>query len=171
MVKLPPVLKSVPIERATYAPYGDVIAADESLPFTYANMRTAKRFNHLSDVKNLRPESAKLNLCVFRCQPARAPLEVRLLERHRYSTQVFLPMAQTARFLVVVSLGGDTPALETLKAFVVEGARGISYRPGVWHYPMTALDNPLDFSCLIWEDNSEGDCQIVNLDKPIRVEL
>jgi ureidoglycolate lyase len=158
-----------PISREAYAPYGDLIAADEALPFNYANMKTAKRFNFLSDVVNLRPDRAKLNLCVFRCSPLeKLPFEIKLLERHEFSTQVFMPMSSAARFLVIVSLGGDKPDLTTLKAFEVTNPQGISYKPGVWHYPMTALDNQVDFSCLVHEDGSSDDCEISQFD-PVEI--
>jgi ureidoglycolate lyase len=165
------VIKCVPMERSAYEAYGDLIAADESEVFRYANMGTAKRFNQLSDVINLRPNEATLNLCVFRCQAAHLPLEIKLLERHPYSTQVFMPMRHDGKFLVIVSLGENRPDLSSLKAFIVTGAQGISYKPGVWHYPMTALEQPIDFSCLIWEDGSESDCHVVNLAQSIAIQL
>ncbi|MFX5718669.1 ureidoglycolate lyase, partial [Acinetobacter baumannii] len=78
------------------------------LPFKPANMGTAKRFNHLCKLENLRSDKAKLNLCVFRCTPLQAlPLELKLLEKHQYSTQVFMPMANNAKYLAVVCLGKD----------------------------------------------------------------
>ena len=42
-------------------------------------------------------------------------------------------------------------------------ARGITYKPGVWHHPLIVLDRPADFACLIWEDGSAGDCQVTSL--------
>src|SRR5262245_29567260 len=100
------VIKCIPISSVGYEPYGDLIGADLARMFKPANMGTAKRFNHLSNVENRRSGGdAKLNLCVFRVEPARMPLEIKLLERHEFSTQVFLPMSETSRFLVIVSLG------------------------------------------------------------------
>lgn len=63
MVSTSPI-KAVAISRAAYEPYGSLIAADDGLPFRYANMRTARRFDFLADIANLRGETAKLNLCV-----------------------------------------------------------------------------------------------------------
>lgn len=166
------VIKCIPISRAGYEAYGDLICADEALKFKPANMGTAKRFNHLSNVENLRHGGdAQLNLCVFRVEPAKMPLEIKLLERHEFSTQVFMPMSETSRFLVIVSLGGSAPDLDSLRAFVVEGAQGISYKPGVWHYPMTALENRIDFSCLVWEDGTSDDCEFAHFSDAIRIEL
>lgn len=82
-----------------------------------------------------------------------------------------MPMSSDARFLVIVSLGGDKPDLSTLKAFEVTNPQGISYKPGVWHYPMTALDNQVDFSCLVHEDGSSGDCEICQFEFPIEIAI
>ncbi|RTL38407.1 MAG: ureidoglycolate hydrolase [Candidatus Melainabacteria bacterium] len=163
-------IQAVPITREAYAPYGSLISADDSLPFRYANMRTAKRFDHLAEVVNLRSETARLNLCVFSCSPlAEAPLQMKLLEKHQYSTQVFLPMTNKARFLVIVCLGGDEPDLNTLSCFEATNGQGISYRPGVWHYPMTAIGEPIDFACLVCEDGSKEDCEVHTFKSPIEI--
>lgn len=163
-------IKALPLTRQAYEPYGCVIGAADELPWRPANMGTSRRFNHLAEVENLRGDKAKLNLCLFSCKPlAKLPLEMKLLEKHPHSTQVFLPMSKNGRYLAIVCLGGDKPDLSTLAAFVVEGAQGISYYPGIWHYPMTALDDHLDFSCLVYEDDSKEDCIVVQLDQPVLV--
>lgn len=152
-----------PLTPDAYAPYGRVImASPRGEPGRPANQGTARRFDHLVAVENLRPASAALNVSVFRCAPRPLPavspaIEVALLEKHPGSTQVFLPMS-ARRYLAVVALGGDRPDLSTLAAFLAEGPQGVSYHPGVWHHPMIALDAEADFACLVWEDGSAGDC-------------
>lgn len=164
-------LKALPLSRVEYERYGRVIAADDALPWRSANMGTSRRFNHLAGVENLRPDKAKLNLCVFSTTPlAQPPLEMKLLEKHPYSTQVFLPMDSGGQYLVVVCLGGDEPDLSTLAAFVAAGSQGISYYPGVWHYPMTSLNKSIDFACLVYEDGTKDDCIIQQLSPSILVE-
>ncbi|MBY0356666.1 MAG: ureidoglycolate lyase [Candidatus Obscuribacterales bacterium] len=160
------------LDAESYAPYGNIIAAADDKSYSAANLNTAKRFNHLCELQNLRPEDAKLNLCVFRCRAWKeASFEFKLLEKHEYSTQVFLPMDKNGRYLVIVALGGEKPDLTTLSAFIASGPQGISYKPGIWHYPMTALDADIDFSCLVFENGSKADCQISQLIAPIRVML
>jgi ureidoglycolate lyase len=154
-------IKAIPLNKEAYLPYGKVIRVDAEMPFKPANFGTAKRYNHLCELENLRPEEAKLNLCIFRCSPLqKLPLELKLLEKHHLSTQVFIPLSASARYLAIVCLGGDKPDLSTLGVFLVEGSQGISYYPGVWHYPMTALDAELDFCCMVHEDGSKDDCVI-----------
>ncbi len=165
-------IKAIPVSREAYLPYGNLIEADESLPYRAANMGSAKRFNHLCNLENLRGDKAKLNLCVFRVSPLKTmPLELKLLEKHEYSTQVFMPMTGSCKYLAIVCLGKEDPELESLRAFVVKGPRGVSYYPGVWHYPMTALDQGIDFSCLVYENGSQDDCRLMNLEKNILIEL
>lgn len=152
-------LQAKALERRLYQPYGDVIAAGPEFSSASANAGTARRFDRLAALENLRPGAAP-NLCVFRVEPAADnPFSVRMLERHRHSTQVFIPMGGASRYLVVVCGGGDAPDLATLKAFVADGAHGISYRPGTWHHPLIALDRTTDYACLVYEDGSAGDCE------------
>ena len=118
---------------------------------------------------NERP-SATLNVALFRCAPRAMPTEIAMLEKHPWTTQVFVPMGAT-RYLVIVALGGDAPDLGTLAAFVATGRQGVSYHPGVWHHPMIALDDETDFVCLVHEDGSLGDCVEHALPSPIAVSL
>jgi ureidoglycolate lyase len=159
---LDPDLDARPLTPESYAPYGDVLmASPRGEPGKPANMGTARRYNRLAALENLRPGGATPNACVFRCAPrVDWPMEVTLLEKHPASTQLFVPM-NARRYVVIVALGGDAPDLATLAAFVASGAQAVTYRPGVWHHPMVALEGETDFACLVWEDDSEGDCAVV----------
>lgn len=148
-----------PLSPDAYAPYGNVImASPRGEPGRPVNQGTARRFDRLAALENLRPGTAALNVSVFRCDPRHGgPIPVALLEKHPASTQVFIPMS-ARRYVVIVALGGDRPDLATLAAFIASGAQGISYSPGVWHHPMIALDAEVDFACLVHEDGSGDDC-------------
>jgi ureidoglycolate hydrolase len=163
-------ITAIPLTREAYKPYGSVIGADDALPWKPANMGTSRRFNHLADVENLRADKAKLNLCVFSTTALKTEaLEMKLLEKHAHSTQVFLPMHASGRYLVIVCGGDDKPDLSTLGVFIAEGPQGISYYPGVWHYPMTSLGDPIDFACLVYEDGTREDCTVHQLDESIEI--
>lgn len=162
------------VERLTasaYAPYGDVISADrDDVDAREANMGTAARRNFVAELRNARP-GARLNVASFRCAPRPTEgMTLGLLEKHPGSTQAFIPM-NASRYLVVVALGGDSPDLSTLRAFEALGTQGVTYRPGVWHHPMIALDAPTDFTCLVWEDGTEGDCVVRSLAQPVHVDF
>ncbi len=159
-----------PLTPDDYAPYGRVImAAPRGEPGKPANQGTARRFDHLAPLVDLRPGQAALNVCVFRATPWPAsPFAVKLLEKHAASTQIFVPM-NARRYLALVALGDDRPDLSTLAAFVASGAQGLSYHPGVWHHPMIALDTEIDFACFVWEDGSHHDCTVVEYPEGERV--
>ena len=151
------------LRAEAYQPYGDVVSADRAdVAAKPANQGTAARRDHLAGITSLRA-AATLNVCSFRCAPRTAwPLDVALLEKHPLSTQVFIPM-NARRYLVLVALGDEAPDLATARAFIATGTQGVSYRPGVWHHPMIALDDAIDFTCLVWEDGTAGDCVVAPL--------
>lgn len=147
-----------PLSAETFAAYGFVVDATRSS--TTANQNTAKRFNYLAHLVNNRPQ-AKGNICVFRVQPAALPFSIKLLERHRFSTQLFSPMTTTpAGYLVVVALNDpktDKPDFGTLSVFKATSRQAFCYHPGVWHHPMIGLEAEIDFLCHVYEDGTTGD--------------
>ena len=149
---------AAPLTREAYAPYGDVICADDAPALgESANHGTAAKFAFVARLENARP-GARANVSVFRSHPLRHfPHHVARLEKHAFSTQMFTPM-NTRRFMVVVAHGGEAPDLATLRAFIVPGNSGITYDPGTWHHALIALDAMTDFAGLVWDDGTEGDC-------------
>ena len=148
-------LRALPLAREPYAPYGDVIEA--GVDGRAANHGTARKSEWLAELVDRRPGHARPHVSVFRCAPRALPIEIERLERHPASTQIFVPMG-ARRYLVVVALGDAAPDPATLRAFVATGTQGITYRPGVWHHPMIALEIETDFFCLVHEDGSADDC-------------
>lgn len=153
-------LVAAPLTADAYAPYGAVASSTrDDVSAKAANQGTAARRDHLVDLENHRPH-AKLNVASFRCAPhTQWPRALALLEKHPHSTQLFVPM-NARRYLVVVALGDEAPDLSTARAFVASATQGVSYRPGVWHHPMIALDDATDFTCMVWEDGTPGDCVV-----------
>ncbi len=148
-----------PIELAAYQAYGELVRAGAGdSEGEAANLGTARRYGALSSLENMRGESARPNVSVFRSTPWHGDqFNVTMLEKHPLSTQLFVPM-NARRYLVVVAEGASVPDLATLRAFVVDGKTGITYRPGVWHHPIVALDQEIDFVSLVWEVGGDGDC-------------
>jgi ureidoglycolate lyase len=148
-----------------FAPFGAVIAS-RSEPSRPCNHDTGQAWDELALLESLRGESAKATASLFRLAPHLEPrLEVRWLERHPHSTQLFAPM-NAGRYLVVVALGGDAPDLSTLAAFIGEARQAMTYAPGVWHHPMVALDREIDFVNLLYVDGTAEDCDEREYDPP-----
>jgi len=159
----PRVIATEPLTPEGFAPYGSVIVAERSdCPPVIANQGTARRYNWLGPIANLRPGDAKLNLCLFRCTPRTDwPFRVSILERHLHSTQVVVPMNADRYVVLVAKPGPDVPDLSTLRAFTATSRQGVAYLPGTWHHPLLALTHETDFGVVVWEDLTEADCTIV----------
>lgn len=148
------------ITRERYAPYGALVCAGDDASARSANHGTASAWDALATLENARGDRARAIASLFRCHPhAGTTLVVRRLERHPSSTQMFVPMSGEARYLAIVAHGQEAPDLDTLAAFVVEGAQAITYAPGTWHHPMVALDRAIDFVNVIFADGTEADCE------------
>ncbi len=157
-------LRAEPIEENAWMPFGALIAPKNTPRI--ANHGRAEAWDELAELVNARPGIARPTVSLFRCAPERsASLEVRWLERHPRSTQMFVPM-RAGRYLLIVAYGADAPDPASLRAFVVEGSRAITYRPGTWHHPMIALDEAIDFVNFIYADGTEADCEEVAFDPP-----
>lgn len=107
-------IQAVPLTQEAFSPYGRVIqhpTEPQGSMTVLANAGTAQRTNYLAEPQSLfsKEAGAKANLCVFRCSPIQStPISIRMLERHPYSTQAFIPMGPVGgsgqgRYLVVVA--------------------------------------------------------------------
>lgn len=153
-----------PLTSEAYSPFGEVIAA-RTTPPRMGNQGRASIWDRLAPLENRRV-NATPNLSLFRTVAWPEPfVDVRVLERHPRSTQLFVPMT-AARYLVIVAPGADAPDLSRLAAFVAGPDQGITYHPGTWHHPLLALDRDADFTCLVWEDGTAEDCEIVRVEGP-----
>ena len=159
-------VQATAIEAEAYSPYGSVImAARGDVSPRSANQGTAQQYSGLAPFDNLRVSDAPVNVSVFRVAPhTHTSVDVRLLEKHPKSTQIFVPM-NAQRYVVIVALGEDEPDLSSLRAFMVRPDQAITYHPGVWHHPMVGLDSSTDFVCLTHEDGSAVDCIIHQIPK------
>lgn len=167
-----PILVARPIDPVAYAPYGAVVAAGDATLARAANHGEAQAWDALAVLESRRDASARCTASLFRCRAlAGTELPIRWLERHAFSTQMFVPMRE-ARYLVVVARGGEVPDLATLAAFVVEGAQAITYFPGTWHHPMVALGGGIDFVNVLFSDGTERDCdEIAYAEPPALVQI
>jgi ureidoglycolate lyase len=161
-------LQAQPLTREAFAPFGDVIGLELG-GGSSANQGTATRYDRIAQLTSTRPE-AQPNLAVFRSVAKALPFEVRLVERHPCSSQMFVPLS-CRRFLVVVcpSDARGEPDLSQLRAFLCGPGQGVNYRAGVWHHPIIALDGPAEFLMLAWEDGTPRDCEERPLSTPLRV--
>ncbi|KAH8119087.1 allantoicase [Phellopilus nigrolimitatus] len=201
-------ITAIQLSSESFAPFGHVVqafssveAAPSGIKITSANQGSASKFHKLAPIVSSYPPlpsgspAATPGLSVFRSSPVdfdfRQDYEemgsgwaVRLLERHPYTNQAFVPMGVGSgenlkgsdsldkpgrAYLVVVAQNGkdDKPDLSTLKAFLAGAGQSVVYATGVWHHPMVVLETTMDFTCVETQigDGSTADCEIVYLDE------
>lgn len=146
-----------PIDREAFAPFGDLV---ELAPGgRAANQGTALRRDFCAQLESLRPD-AKANLALFRATAQPLPLQLRLLERHPRSSQLFAPL-DCSRYAIVVAPSDPRgePAWSALQAFVCAPGQAINYHTGTWHHPILPLDRDATLLMLTWEDGTAADCE------------
>jgi ureidoglycolate lyase len=135
------------------------------------NFGTAARRNHAGTVLNLRAH-ARPNLATFRCAAwTRFPVGVTAMEKHPFSSQLFVPTS-VSRYLVVVALPHATgPRVDGLRAFIATKGQSVVYAPEVWHMPLIVFDEPAEFVMFVWEDGTHDDCVVGKLDIPVEIDV
>lgn len=125
-----------PLTRAVFAPFGDVIET-EGAERRLINGGTTERFHDLAKVVT-EGEDARVLVSIFRGQPFALPVDIRMLERHPFGSQAFVPLDRRP-FLVVVAPDEDgRPGIPL--AFLARSDQGVNYGPNVWHHPLVALE-------------------------------
>lgn len=125
-----------PISRTAFAPYGDLIEANATIPDAI-NAGTVQRFTDLTRIY-LTEAGTQACVHVYRSTAQGGDIQVRDLECHPFGSQLFMPL-QGQRFIAVVAPSGEAPRPANVRAFLIGGGRGINLYPGVWHHPLLSL--------------------------------
>jgi ureidoglycolate lyase len=151
-----------PLTPQAFEPYGDVLAPPEDFGRVYfdAGLQSGRA--------GARPSLSMVHV------PARAglPLEVKVMERHEFSSQSFVPL-DVSRWLIVVAppAADGGPDASRAVAFVAGPGQGVTYRLGTWHHPVTVLDRPARFAVFMWRDGTRADEEFRTLATPFTVDL
>lgn len=154
-------LRAQPLTAAAFAPFGDVLEAPVEPGRAYFDDALA---NGRAD--------ARPSLSIARAGPSAAPVVARMMERHAFSSQSFMPL-EACRWLVLVAPHGADggPDMARAHAFLPEPGQGITFRMDCWHHSLTVLDRPASFAIWMWCDGTDGDQEFVDLAAPLRIEL
>ncbi len=167
IVTAPSALTVLPLTRAAFAPFGDVIETEGATALTINDGR-AQRFHDLAAIDALR-EGGRPVLSIFRTEPVALPLTVSSLERHLLGSQAFMPL-HSQPFLVVVAPADADGRPQRPMAFITDGRQGINFRRGTWHHSLLALHGCCEF-LVIDRDGGSEDCEIATLEAGLVVDL
>ena len=150
------------LSAEAFAPYGDVLEAPEEPGRIYFD----------AGLGNGRPAAHPSLSVTHTLPPAALPLQAVCMERHEFSSQSFLPLDAGPWLVIVAPKGaGGRPDVGKARAFVAGPRQGITYRPDVWHHPLSVLERPAQFYIFMWQDGSAADTELVTLDAPFTVGL
>jgi ureidoglycolate lyase len=125
-------IRAQPLTADAFAPFGDVL--DATGDFRLINDGMCRRFH---DRALLDFADGRAGISIFDAQPRSLPYAFDLIERHPLGSQAFIPMTQDPFLVIVAASPPDTP-----RAFLTNGAQGISLHRGTWHGVLTPLHAP-----------------------------
>ena len=157
---------ALPLDAATFAPFGTVIAAPAGVG-RRINDATSERFDLVDDMR-LTAIGGRPQLALFRAQARRFPFTATQLECHRLGSQTFVPLTG-ARFVIVVAPAGSAPDANDVRAFVTDGRQGVVLHPGTWHHALLAVDDG-DF-VVIERAAAQPDCDLATLEAALTIVL
>lgn len=133
-----------PLDRASFAPFGEVIDIGSAQPQAI-NDGTTDRYSDLARIDAGDHGDPVIGIYVARARAL--PLQLTRLERHREASQVFLPLGMH-RFIVVVAPGIEAPEWDALRAFITAPGQGVVLRRSCWHHGLVALGDGDRFAVL-----------------------
>ncbi|MBD8686749.1 MULTISPECIES: ureidoglycolate lyase [unclassified Rhizobium] len=134
-------LEILPLTKAAFAPFGDVIETD-SATVRLINGGNTER-HHALAAADVTGEGARVVLNIFRGKPRQFPYAVDMMERHPLGSQSFTPLSGNP-FLVVVAQD-DEGRPGKPHVFLARASQGVNYHRNVWHHPLMTLGSTSDF--------------------------
>jgi len=140
MDTLPPTLnlKLQPLTAEAFAPFGDVIQAEEKTA-EIINYGHTSKWSDLARI-DTGDSGGRTAVHLFEGAATHLPLRIEVLECHPLGSQAFVPLHREP-FLVVVARAGAAPKSSEVTAFITNGHQGVNYHKGTWHH---YLVSPLD---------------------------
>jgi len=148
-------MKLMPLTDAAFAPFGAIVQAPAE-----AGVR-----NFYTEWLGSERAGMTPRLHVNKVMASALPCSIDLLERHPYSSQIFIPL-DVSRYIVVVAPETD---ITSVQAFLAPGNVGIVYRAGVWHAGARVLDRAGSFAVIMWRNDSADDEEFISLAQAIEL--
>ena len=181
-------ISAEPLTKKNFAPFGDILEPNENridnrdfLKLGYANMsdevpnERIEKFDVLDywgQIANISQEPMRFGYL----RPKERPLEVSWLERHVKGTQTFIPIGGNNSIITVGKANDNSipdalPNLQTIKAFLLQGDKGINLHPGTWHWTPFPLNSISDFIILVRTNVKDDDLNFVDLEKRLNKKI
>ena len=174
---------------SAFEPFGQVLGPKQSEPVTnrtflekgLVRIRDEIPGGRVSDfdVLDYWPGIADLSRDVLKLgylRPRLRPLRFSWMERHLRGTQAFIPVGGKRSILPVApprDLDKEfaLPNLNEIRAFLLDGTRGVNLCVGTWHWTPIPLEENADFIILVREKAALEDLNFVDLEARLNVSV
>jgi len=154
------------LNQENFAPFGEVIEATEQCESYFINEGNCRRYHNLAKVE-AKGENAKAIISIFRAKPISLPFELKMMERHPFGSQSFMPLSPSQFLVIVAKNENGKPA--SLQAFLANIGQGVNIDINVWHAPLCALKMETDFF-VVDRDGAENNLETYDFENPYRIE-
>ena len=148
-----------------FAPYGAVIESKDSKP-TFSN----SDLNLWFGIDDIKLNSGVAQICWLEVK-TRRPFVCDKLECHMNCSETIIPMlGQSILIVGLPEIGPDSsnlPDIESIKAFFIDGTKGVNLKQGVWHWLPYPLSAEAHFALVLKKGTPEEDLQVVDLNKEL----
>ncbi len=155
-------IKSSPLTAEAFAAFGQLLQGSGA---------QTERQGFAARMESVRPD-ARPNMTYMKLIPATGSIRIEALERHPCSNQTFIPLTGTRHLVAVCpSAANGAPLIPQLKVFVAGGSQAVNYDADVWHAPRMALSAPGEFIMFRWDDGSDRDTELIQLETAVEVDI
>lgn len=159
-------LKVIPLTKKDFEPFGTLIEVPEAGP-TISDA-SLDYWGGLADLDIENPQVSFLRV-------KRREFLLDRIERHVNITEVFIPLEGMSIFPVAPPRGVDDlkaeVPLDEIKAFLLDGSKGIVFKKGAWHWPPFPLTETATFAVILGAETIKCDLDIREIRPPIRIQL
>lgn len=159
-------IKFNPLTKKSFEPYGEVIGKEGE--HSIINQGTGKKWNNLVHF-DMSHQNGMVNLGVLRTMSI--PLTFSQMERHLYTSQIFIPLGGKSSLVAVAPADDNGPDPDKVEIFRVEGDQGISFNRKVWHHTLFPLEGDTDYILMMRGGFSGKDVELVPFKDGISFEI
>ena len=144
-------IRTEPLHRAAFAPFGQVIEREGAHHYPINGGR-CERYHDLAEVE-LGGANPRPLISIFESRCYTLPLTLALVERHPLGSQAFYPLSLHPFLVIVAPDMSGTPG--TPRAFLTGPGQGVNIAMNVWHGVLTPL--VADAGFLVVDRGGDGD--------------
>jgi len=154
------------LTKANFEPYGEVIEATGESKII--NQGNGEKWNNLVHF-DMFQDNGNVNLGILKTKYL--DLEFNQMERHLYTSQIFIPLGGGKSLVTVAPVSEQYPDPQKVKAFLMEGNQGVSFNRKVWHHSLFPLNSEQDYILMMRGGKFPPDVELVKFPDNVKIKI